>query len=77
MPRPTKIVINSTTQEVEIVAMTDEEIAVEEQRKMQIAEAKSARDAELTRIEALKDSARAKLAAGEPLSAEEAELMIP
>ena len=77
MPRPTKVVINATTKEVSIVALTDEEITAQAILDAEFLANVEARSIEQARIDGLKESARAKLAAGEPLSAEEAELMIP
>lgn len=77
MPRPTKLVINTQTKEAEIVALTDEEIAENEVINAQEVAIREQMAIDIAAKEALKTSARAKLAAGEPLSAEEAELMIP
>lgn len=72
-----KQVQNATTGEVEIVPLTEAEVAEYEAQQIEWQTIKAEREAELQRVEALKESARAKLAAGEPLTAEEAALIIP
>lgn len=59
------------------IPLSAEEIA---QRELEIAEAETRRaafEAETARIEALKVSAREKMVAGEPLTEEEAAVVIP
>ena len=72
----TKIIVNCETGVSEVVELTAEEIAQFEADAAQAAIDDAARQAEADRIEALKVSARAKLVAGEPLTTEEASLLI-
>jgi len=72
-----KMIIDVQTGEQFIVAYTAAEIAQRDQDVAAYEEWEAARLAEQERIEALKVSARAKLAAGEPLTEEEAGVMIP
>lgn len=72
----TKTEYNCTTGETTITPLTAEEIADLEKLK---AEAKANREAEEARqatIQAIKDSAKAKLIAGEPLTEEEAATIV-
>ncbi len=76
MTTPTKLIVNCETGEQTVVELTAEEIA---ERELMAAQAKAdqeAREAEAAAKAALKLSARQKLVAGEPLTAEEAELLI-
>ena len=70
------MVIDVQTGEQFIVPLTPAEIAQRDQDAAAYQEAEAARVAEQERIEALKVSARAKLIAGEPLTEEEAGVMI-
>jgi hypothetical protein len=72
----TKLIVNCETGEQEIVELTPAEIADLEAAKAQAVIENAAREAEVARIEALKVSARAKLVAGETLTADEAALII-
>lgn len=63
MSRPTKLVVNCTTGEQEVVELTDEEIAQREADAQAFAAEQAAREAELAAKEAAKASAKAKLAA--------------
>lgn len=54
---------------------TPQEIAQRDQDAAAFAEAEAERQAEADRIEALKESAKAKLVAGEPLTEEEAAVL--
>lgn len=72
----TKIVVNCETGVTEEIELTAEEIAQFEADKAEGELAEAARVAEAERIEALKVSAKAKLVAGEALTAEEAALII-
>lgn len=58
------------------IPLSAEEIAQRELDAIAYAEAKAQRQAEAEALEALKVSARAKLVAGEPMSEEEAALLI-
>jgi len=73
---PTKIVVDCSTGEQQIIPLTDAEIA---QREIDAAAAEAARlEAEEAAAElaALKESARAKLVAGTPLTEEEAATLV-
>jgi hypothetical protein len=72
----TKIVVNCETGVSEVVELTAEEVAQFEADAAQAAIDDAARQAEADRVEALKVSARAKLVAGELLTADEAALII-
>lgn len=79
--RPTRLVVDCSLPEghpdkVQIIPLTDEEIAEREAMAIQAAEEQAAREAEAAAKEALKASARAKLVAGEPLTEEEAALLV-
>jgi hypothetical protein len=68
--------VNCETGEQEIVELTPAEIAELESVQAAAAAEFAEREAEVARIEALKVSARAKLVAGEVLTADEAALII-
>jgi hypothetical protein len=72
----TKIVVNCETGISQEVELTAEEIAEVEAAQAQGLIDDAARQAEADRIDALKVSARAKLVAGDALTAEEASLLI-
>jgi hypothetical protein len=72
----TKIVVNCETGISEVIELTADEVAQFEADAAQAAIDDAARQAEADRIEALKVSARAKLVAGEVLTADEAALII-
>jgi hypothetical protein len=72
----TKLIVNCETGVSEEVELTAEEIAEIEAAQAQGVIDEAARQAEADRIEALKVSARAKLVAGEVLTADEAALII-
>jgi hypothetical protein len=72
----TKLIVNCETGVSEEVELTAEEIAEVEAAQAQGVIDEAARQAEADRIEALKVSARAKLVANEPLTADEAALII-
>ena len=72
----TKIVVNCETGVTEEIALTADEIAELEAAQAQAQADQAARETEAARIQALKDSAKAKLVAGEKLTAEEAALLI-
>ncbi len=71
-----KVVVDCSTGEHTIVPLTAEEIAQREADAAAFAEAEAARAAAEEAKAALKASAKAKLIAGEPLSAEEAEVLV-
>jgi uncharacterized coiled-coil DUF342 family protein len=72
----TKIVVNCETGVTEEIELTSEEVAEVEAAQAQAVIDQAARDAEASRLAALKTSAKAKLVAGEPLTTEEASLLI-
>jgi hypothetical protein len=72
----TKLIVNCETGEQEIVELTPAEVAEVEAAQAQAVIDRAAYEAEVARIEALKVSARAKLVAGEVLTADEAALII-
>lgn len=74
--RPTKLIVDCSTGERTVVELTDEEIAEREAMAAAAAEEEAARQAEAEALQALKDSAKAKLIAGEPLTAEEANVLV-
>jgi hypothetical protein len=73
---PMKLIVNCETGEQTYVPLSAEEIAEREQMAIETAAAEEARLAEEARVAALKDSARAKLVAGEPLTEEEAATLV-
>jgi len=72
----TKIVVNCETGVTEEIELTPEEVAEIEAAQAQAELDRAAKEAEASRIAALKTSAKAKLVAGEPLTTEEASLLI-
>ncbi len=72
----TKVVVDCSTGEQTTVPLTAEEIAQREADAAAFAEAEAARVAAEEAKAALKASAKAKLIAGEPLTAEEAEVLV-
>ena len=72
----TKIVVNCETGVTEEIELTAAEVAQFEADKAQAELAEAARIAEADRVESVKVSAKAKLVAGEPLTTEEASLLI-
>lgn len=73
---PTKIIVDCTTGEQRIVPLSAAEIAQRDQDAAAAAEAKAAADAAAEATAALKESAKAKLIAGTPLTAEEAAVLV-
>ena len=71
-----KVVVDCSTGEQTVVTLTAEEIAQREADAAAFAEAEAARVAAEEAKAALKASAKAKLIAGEPLTAEEAEVLV-
>lgn len=76
MSVPTKIVVNCETGETTELELTAEEIAQREADAAAYAEEQAAREEEAAAKAALKESAKAKLVAGTPLSAEEAAVLV-
>jgi hypothetical protein len=73
---PMKLVVNCETGEQKYIPLSAEEIAENAQLALDHASAEEARLAEEARVAALKDSARAKLVAGQPLTEEEAATLV-
>jgi hypothetical protein len=71
-----KLVVDCATGKQEYVALTAAEIAQRDQDAAAAAEEQAQREAAEAAKAALKESAKAKLIAGEPLTAEEAELLV-
>lgn len=76
MPNPTKLVINCETGVQEEIELTDEEVAQREADAEAYAIRKAEEDAAAEAKAALKASAKAKLIAGQPLTAEEADVLV-
>ena len=74
--RPTKLIVDCSTGERTVVELTDEEIAEREAMAAQAAQDEADRQAAADALQALKDSAKAKLIAGEPLTADEADTLV-
>ena len=72
----TKVVVDCSTGVQEIIPLTAEEIAQREADAAAYAVQKAEEDAAAEAKAALKSSAKAKLIAGQPLSAEEAEVLV-
>jgi hypothetical protein len=72
----TKLVVNCATGESTVVPLTEEELAQRELDRVAFEEAEAARVAAEEATEALRQSAITKLMAAEPLTAEEAALMV-
>ena len=73
---PTKIVVDCSTGITTQIPLTSAEIAQRDQDAAAAAEARAERDAAAAANAALKESAKAKLVAGEPLTAEEAAVLV-
>ena len=71
-----KLVVDCATGAQTYVPLSAEEIAEREAMAAQAAEEQAAREAEEARIAELKASARAKLVSGQPLTEEEAALLV-
>ena len=72
----TKVVVDCSTGISEIIPLTAEEIAQREADALAFAEAEAERQAAAEALATLKASAKAKLVAGEPLTAEEADTLV-
>lgn len=72
----TKIVVDCSTGEQQIIPLTAEEIAQREADAAAYAEAEATRKAAEEARATLKESAKQKLIAGQPLTAEEAEVLV-
>jgi hypothetical protein len=75
-PRPTKLIVDCATGERTVVELTDEEIAEREAMAEAAVAEEAARQAEAEALQALKDSAKAKLVAGTPLTEQEASVLV-
>ena len=71
-----KVIVDCATGESTTVPLTEEELAQREVDRLAYEEAEAARVAEEEATEALRQSAITKLMAAEPLTAEEAALMV-
>ena len=76
MSKPTKIEVNCTTGVVSEIELTDAEIAQREQDAVIAQMERAEREAAAVALVDLKASAKAKLVAGTPLTAEEAETLV-
>ena len=74
--RPTRIEINCTTGEETIIPLTDAEIAEGEAQRIEAIARKTAEESNAQAKAELKASAKAKLIAGQPLTAEEADVLV-
>ena len=72
----TKVVVDCSTGETQVLPLTPEEIAQNEADAVVYAEREAQRTAAAEALATLKASAKAKLIAGEPLTAEEAETLV-
>lgn len=72
----TKVVVDCSTGETQVLPLTPEEIAQREADALAYAEAQAEREAQAEALATLKASAKAKLIAGEPLTAEEADVLV-
>jgi hypothetical protein len=76
MPNPTRIEINCETGVESIIELTDAEVAQMEADAIAAAARKAEEDAAASALATLKASAKAKLIAGTPLTAEEADTLV-
>jgi hypothetical protein len=72
----TKLVVDCASGEQQIIPLTEEEIAQLEADRLAMAQVKAEQEAEAQAKAVLKASAKAKLIAGEPLTAEEADVLV-
>ena len=72
----TKVVVDCSTGETQVLPLTPEEIVQREADALAFAERKAEEDAAAEALATLKASAKAKLIAGEPLTAEEADTLV-
>lgn len=73
---PMKLIVDCATGAQTYVPLSEEEIAEREAMAAQAEQERLEREAEEARIAGLKDSARAKLVSGQPLTEEEAALLV-
>lgn len=76
MPNPTRIEINCETGVESIIELTDAEVAEMEADAAEAAIRKAEEDAAREALATLKANAKAKLIAGQPLTAEEADTLV-
>ena len=76
MEHPPKVVIDGETNMVTLVDLTKDEIAAREKAYADFLAKEEAEVANKVKIQALKESAKAKLVAGDPLTPEEAEVIV-
>jgi hypothetical protein len=76
MSELTKVIIDCSTGQQTVVALTAQEIAERDQMAAAAAEEQEAREAAAAATAALKESAKAKLISGQPLTAEEAAVLV-
>ena len=74
--KPTKLIVDCSTGERTVVELTAAEIAEREQMAQEAEAQRLAEEQAAANLQALKDSAKAKLIAGEPLTAEEADTLV-
>lgn len=72
----TKTIVNCETGEVTIEPLTAAEIADREQHHAELVAREKAHEEERLRVADLKESAKAKLVAGEPLTEDEAAVLV-
>lgn len=72
----TKVVVDCSTGESQVLPLTPEEIAQREADALAFAAEQAERQAQAEALATLKASAKAKLVAGEPLTAEEADTLV-
>jgi len=73
---PTKIVVDCSTGEQQIIELTAQEIAQRDQDAADAAARREEEEAAAAALAALKASAKAKLISGQPLTAEEADTLV-
>jgi hypothetical protein len=71
-----KAVFDCATGTSEYIELTEEEVAVVLTQQAEAAAATIARETETARLETIKESAKAKLIAGKPLTEEEAAVIV-
>ena len=76
MPNPTRIIVDCSTGITTEVELTDEEVAQREAEAIVYAKQEAQKEAEAQALANLKASAKAKLVAGEPLTEEEASVLV-
>lgn len=76
MEKLTKIIVDCSTGEQSVVELSAEEIAEREAMAAEFAAQEAQRQAELEAKETLRQSAISKLVAGQPLTEEEAALLV-